>query len=178
MKILSVLFIAIIVSCTARPAAAQGNPFLALKYDSVVIYDLEFERWRDEMSVIDKNGKLNFPVNKRAKLDNKSVQALSKKLGSKSSYGNSEAACFEPHLGIVYYSAGKPVAQATICISCNRLESSLPIPAQMQGKQTAEDGTIYYNLMGMSKEFRKYLDKLLEKHKFSHRPKPGSMFDE
>lgn len=157
--------------------AQTPNPFLALQADSIVIYDFEWRGITSEyFSIIDKEGRLASTVKKSTRLDPKESEKLSALLVRKTSYGQSTAACFEPHLGVVYFKTGKPVAHVTICVSCNRLESSVRIAAQEQGKM-GEGDIVSYTLKGMSKNFRKYLDNLLKKYNFSHGVSPGSMFD-
>lgn len=107
-------------------------------------------------------------IKKRQTLTNSENESLVNILGLKSSYGEYPAACFEPHLGIVFYKKGKPVQYITICMDCNRLVSSINIPNQQQGKEVSETGTTYYLLNGMSGGMRKYLNQLLKKYKFSH----------
>jgi hypothetical protein len=51
-------------------------------------------------------------------------------LCNKSTYGGDVAACFDPHLGIVFYKASKPSAYVSICLDCNYLVSSIKIPGQ------------------------------------------------
>jgi hypothetical protein len=77
----------------------------------------------------------------------------------------------------VYFLKGKPVGQITICLGCNRLYSSIDIPAQKQGKQ-GEGKDTYYILDGLSKSFRQFTNELLKKNKFAHQIEPGSHFDE
>lgn len=157
--------------------AAQDNPFLTLQYDSVVIYDFEWRtKYASHLSIID-NGKLASTVTKSARLKKKEAAKLVRLMGDSLSYGKSEAACFEPHLGIVFYREGKFAEYITICIDCNRLVPSIRIPAQEQGKQQTEEGDIYFIGKGMSKPFRKHLDSLLKKYDFSHRIRPGISFE-
>jgi hypothetical protein len=165
-----IFFLSILFLGTVVPRAQTANPFLSLPHDSVVIYDFEWNRYGDETSIINKNGRL-IKYKKSANLDKKSDKKLSTVLGEMRSYGGNMAACFEPHLGIVYYKGGLPAAYITICIECNRLYSSVRIAAQEQGRNETETGEVYYLGMGMSKSLRKHLDGLLKKHAFSHRPK-------
>ncbi len=150
------------------------NPFLNLKFDKVVIYD--FEGGKDLGLIIDDKGRLAKTVKKQAVLDNVNIEKLSKRLGEKTSYGGATAFCFDPHLGLVYYLKGKVVAHVSICLDCNRLKSSIVIPAQKQGK-VREGDEVYYTADGLSKSFRKFINTLLVKHQFSHQIKPGSSFD-
>jgi len=80
-------------------------------------------------------------------------------------------------VGLFIFLKGKPVGQLTICLGCNRLYSSIDIPAQKQGKQ-GEGKEAYYILDGLSKSFRQYINGLLIRYKFTHQIEPGSHFDE
>lgn len=151
------------------------NPFLNLKFDKVIMYD--FEGGKDLGLIIDDNGRLAKTVKKQAILDKVNVEKLSRLLGEKTSYGGTTAFCFEPHVGLVYYLNGKVVAHVSICLDCNRLKSSIVIPAQKQGK-VGEGDEVYYIADGLSKSFRKFINSLLIKHQFSHQIKPGSSFDQ
>jgi hypothetical protein len=152
------------------------NLFLNLQYDSLLIYDFESRAKSEHYSIIDEKGKLVSSVKKSVRLETAPARQLSTLLGKKTSYGQATAACFEPHLGILYYRQGRPVAHITICMDCNRLVSGIRIPAQEQGKQ-GEGAETYYIADGMSKSMRKHLNGLLKKYAFSHQLKPGSMFD-
>jgi hypothetical protein len=143
---------------------SQNNPFTNLEYDKVVMYDYE---GRKGVYLVDKNGELSKTIKKQVILDEKTEKELIKKLGQKSSYGEGTAACFDPHLGFIFYCQNKIVANIAVCFSCNRLQSSLDIPAQKQGKIGSGDD-IGYLLIGMSESFKKFLNELVLKYKFSH----------
>jgi len=152
------------------------NPFLKLKFDKVVFYDFEDIGEKGSL-IVDKNGKFLQTILKQVQIDTATIKKLNFKLGDKKSYGNGTAACFDPHCGFVYFLQGKPVGQITICMSCNRLHSSIDIPAQKQGKQ-GQGEEVYYMLDGLSKSFRQFINGLLKKNKFAHQIEPGSYFDE
>jgi len=147
----------------------QQKPFSTLKFDKVVLYDFSGGKGIGT-SIIDEKGNLSKTVIKKVILDEETTKILSKKLESKESYGGGTAACFEPHLGIVYYLKSKPTAHVSVCLDCNRLISSKNIPAQNQGK-IGKGKDAYYLSDGMSKPFRKYLNGLLKKYNFSHQIK-------
>jgi len=144
----------------------QTSPFAKLKYDKVVAYDFSGGKESD-ISIVTPAGKISASVSKQKELSDSLADELSIKLGSKSSYGKGTASCFEPHLGFVYYYKGKIVAHVTVCLDCNRLRSSIEIPAQKQGK-TESEGEVYYLLDGMSDSFRSFLNGIVKKYGFSH----------
>jgi hypothetical protein len=153
-----------------------SNPFLNLKFDKVIFYDFE-EIGEKGSLIVDNNCKPVQKILKQVNLDPSTIIKLNIKLGDKQSYGNVTAFCFDPHCGFVYFFKGKPVGQITICLSCNKLHSSIDIPAQQQGKQGRGKDS-YFILDGLSKSLRKYLNRLLIKNKFTHQIQPGSHFDE
>jgi hypothetical protein len=156
--------------------AQNENPFLTLQYDSVLIYDFDWKGKQESFSIVDESGHLSSGVRNYSRLDRKKYAKLNKLLGEKSSFGQSTAACFEPHLGIVYYQSGKSIAHLSICMGCNRLESSVRIPAQEQGAQISE-GVTYYTGIGMSKSLRKFLNHLMVSHNFRYGDKKSTLFD-
>jgi hypothetical protein len=147
-------------------AHAQQKPtYTILKYDKVIMYDYDPS---DKVGhIIEENGKLTSHIKKRVELDKNTADLLKVKLHSKSSFGSGTSPCFDPHLGFVYYLNGKVVASISICMSCNRLNSSIILDSQKQGK-IGKGKDAYYMLDGMSDTFRKFLNKILVKHKFSH----------
>ena len=104
------------------------------------------------------------------------LQSLNSRLGSDDSFGNGSASCFDPHLGIVYFSQGKPCAWINVCMECNRMEPSLPLQAMKQGEQKGPAGT-YYIGEGMSPAFRQFLNSILKKQNFSHIASGDGLFD-
>ncbi len=131
------------------------------------MYDFKGGKGEENIMIIDRYGKLSKSVRKQVILDINTVKILNSKLESKSSYGGGTASCFDPHLGVVYYLKNKPVAHISVCLDCNRLQSSIEINAQKQGKN-GKGKDAYYLLDGMSKSFRNYLNGLVLKYKFSH----------
>lgn len=148
------------------PSKAQQNPFSTLKFDKVVMYDFAGGKGSD-LYIVDNKGQLAKSISKQIQLDKVIVSKLNEKLGNKKSYGDVTAACFDPHLGFVYYLSGKIVAHITICLDCNRLRSSIPIVAQQQGK-VGKGKDAYYISDGLSITFRNFLNTLLVKNNFSH----------
>lgn len=148
---------------------SSNNPFKKISYDSIVLYDFEPRgEGIEALSIINKDNQLAKTIKKSKTLTSKEATQFSRTIGQKSSYGKFPAACYEPHLGIVYYKDGKVIQHITVCMDCSRLVSSIDIPNQNQGKQISEDGEIYYSLIGMSKSLRTYLNNILIKYKFSY----------
>ena len=145
--------------------AQQGNEFKNLKFDKVVMYD--FEPIDKGGSIVEANGLLTNTIKKQVQLDNLIVNKLNSKLGNKKSFGGAAAACFEPHLGFVYYLNNKIVGHITICLECNRLVSSIPIKVQKATKVGKGKDAYFLQNNGMSKPFRIFLNDLLKQNNFS-----------
>lgn len=166
MKFIIILFSTILISITGQ----VRNPFSELKYDRVVMYDFAGGKGSSDVFIINDKGQLAKTVINQVQLNKETISSLSKRLGQEESYGGVQAACFDPHLGFVYYDHGKVVAHISICLDCNVLHSSVDIPAQMQGK-TGRGNNVYYLGGGLSKSFRQFLNGLLVVNKFSHQLK-------
>ncbi len=130
--------------------ARAQNPFLAIKYDSVVMYT--YSPPHDSTYIIDKTGHLNPHVKSRARLDDAVAKDFNMRIGLKESYGGTQAKCFMPHQAFVYYSKGIPVADIVVCLSCNYFIPSLIVAAQRESKRK-----------GMSHEFMQYVSNLIGK---------------
>lgn len=171
-----ILFFLLLFTLSLSSNGQTKNPFLSLKFDKVVFYDLQDIGEKGSL-IIDNDGKPLQTIIKQVQLDTTTIKKLSITLGDKKSYGNGTASCFDPHCGFVYFLKGKPVGQITICLDCNRLYSSIDIPAQKQGKQ-GQGKDAYYILDGLSKSFRQFINGLLMKNTFSHQIEAGSHFGE
>jgi len=145
------------------------NPFQTLKFDKVIMYDFKGGKGSD-LYIVDDKGQLAKSISKTVELSKQNISRLNSKLGDSKSYGAPTSACFDPHLGIVYYAQGKIVGHVTICLDCNRLYSSIEIIAQKQGK-IGQGKTAYYIADGLSKSFRQFLNGLLVENNFSHQLK-------
>ncbi len=140
--------------------------FQSLKIDKLIMYD--FEPKDKGGSIIEDKGELTKNIKKQVQLDKLISSKLNIKLGSKKSFGGGTAACFEPHLGFVYYLNNKVVAHITICMECNRLHSSIPIPQQKATKIGKGNSSYFLQNNGMSVNFRKFLNELLVANNFSN----------
>jgi len=92
------------------------------------------------------------PVILRQKsLNQKQVDFLTNFLTNNKTYGGSPAACFEPHLGFVFYRDNDIQCVVNVCLDCNYLESSVDIPAGEYHKMY--EGTEYeYGAIGFSEQ--------------------------
>jgi len=121
-----------LISCSGNTGEkpASYNVFADISYDKVVAYSYNGE---GGIEIIDEDKKLADEIGKKAQLDQARIIKLTNFLCTPSTYGGDEAACFDPHLGIVFYKANHPTAWVSICLDCNTLVSSVKIPNEKGG---------------------------------------------
>jgi len=137
-KIYSVLLSAIsiaAISCnnnqTANNMPSAANVFSKLDYDKVIAYDYNGE---GDIEIIDEKTKhLASKIRKQKILNKTQILKITNDLCDGSSYGGDVAACFDPHLGIVFFKKDIPIAYVSICLDCNYLVSSIKIPKSDNG---------------------------------------------
>ena len=108
----------------------SGNVFSTINYDSVIAYSYDGEGGNE---IIDSKGRLMNTIKKQTILNESQIIRLTNSLCNKSNYGGDVAACFDPHLGIVFYKANRPKDHVSICMDCNYLVSSIKIPGSEGG---------------------------------------------
>jgi hypothetical protein len=124
------------------------SPFDSLNYDKVIAYDYEGSE-EPYGSIIIQNKYVPVVLKQKA-LDKNEVNSLIQTLTNNSTYGDITAACFQPHLGIVFYKADSVVNIVDVCLSCNYLISTNDISAMHKTKVNA--GTPNeYSAIGFSK---------------------------
>jgi hypothetical protein len=131
----------------ASPSVTKSNttalPFKNLKYNKVIAYDYEGNEG-PLGSIISRDGHFVPVVLKQKSLNQKQVTQLIGFLTDKKTYGEATAACFNPHMAVVFYDGRKIVFKADICLGCNYLIPSKVIPAMNHKKVTFDDGGFYY----------------------------------
>lgn len=158
------VFIMLLVSVHA---SSQKNPYAAAPYDSVVIYNFKGGNGTNN-SIVSEKGRLANHIDKSARLTPAEAKMFIDKLGSKKSFGGGVSPCFIPHFGVVFYKGGKMQDHITICMDCNRLISSVALPAQQPGPANKEREIYSSENIGMSKSFKLYLNTLITKYQFTH----------
>ncbi len=113
-----------------------GRIFPDFSFDEVIAYDYESEEVSFESEIIE-NNKL-APFKRKIVLSSKQTQTLISDLNSASTYGDSRADCFNPHLGIVFYSKKRVVAYISICFECNYFLAKVKIPAEENNNETTQ----------------------------------------
>jgi len=144
-----------------------GTPFGQLDYDRVVAYDYEGDAKGDGREIIVEDGKLAPKISKKMELSQEQVNSLTGFLGANETYGGGTASCFDPHMGLVFYEGEKVVMHVSICMECNRLSASIPIPATQYHLRNA-DTTDAFALEGFSKAGQEKLSQLCGELGFSH----------
>ncbi len=146
----------------------SNSPFDTLIYNKVVAYD--FERLVESYGVVTEvDGRKKFASNIfcQKSLNQKQVDFLTNFLGSNDTYGGNWAACFEPHLGIVFYQDDEIKCVVNICLDCNQLISSVKIPAQTYHK--IDEGTEYEEpLFGFSEQGKQNIIELCKEIGFDY----------
>jgi hypothetical protein len=154
-----------------------NKPFNKLDYNKVIAYDYEGGKGEGGINIIT-DGKLAPTVKQQKELTQEQVDDLTNYLGANSTYGGNKAACFDPHLGIVFYKDRKIVAHISICLECNYLSSSIKIPATAVKKFKIGDD-FEYPAEGFSKLGRQKINSLCKQLNFSHcADTPNSIVDE
>lgn len=107
----------------------NGIPFSQLDYDKIIAYNFVGD---EEMypSVIDKKGKFVPVILEQQFLTQKQADDILSALSKNSSYGESSAACFQPHLGLIFFKGNRKINQISICLSCNSSITEIDIPAR------------------------------------------------
>jgi len=155
--------------------SSQQLAFDTLNYDQVKAYEFNGSGARKITHCLERE---TARINRDTVLTKELIKEFEKTITASGSYGQTTAACFDPHLAIVYYLDDQIVAVIDVCLECNYLISTLDIPARSEFK--IDSGTEYERpLSGFSKETRQKIDEFLSKIEFSKYRKPlDSVFDE
>ncbi len=129
------------------------NPYKTLEYDSVVAYDF---RGEGGGSITDGKGRLDKTAKNGTTFSQAQIDSLITTVVDTSSYGGFSAACFDPHMGIVFYNEGKVVSKIDVCFECNYLVSSetLHAPRYHTNRSFGDDYMITTPKYGFSYEGR------------------------
>mgnify|MGYP003667858401 CR=1 FL=1 len=133
---------------------SQNNPFSIIDSDSIVVYEY------DGLSGLKIEDALESQPNKiinSAKVELNVIKGFERAITDSNAYGNTTAACFDPHLGIVYWKKDSIMASISICLDCNYLESSKDILSE-GNNQIVISEDYSYPAKGFSKETRKFIN--------------------
>jgi hypothetical protein len=148
------------------PNSKAHRPFKGLDYNKVIAYDYEGAEETKALFIV-QDSKLCSTIKQQKSLTQEQVDSVTDFLGTNSTYGAGEAACFEPHLGIVFYKDTTIVLHISICLDCNYLHSSIKIPAT-EAKKFMIGTESEYAAAGFSKAGRYKLNQLCKELNFSH----------
>ncbi|MFZ4927678.1 hypothetical protein [Chryseobacterium sp. Mn2064] len=151
---------------TVKPNPNNGAPFNQLDYDKIIAYDFQGEEEMYE-DAIDRKGKFIPVILKQQFLTQQQADHILSALAKNSSYGGGSAACFRPHLGLVFFKGNKKVNQISICLSCNASHSEIEIPAKkhkLVNKGTKDE----YSLEGFTSSGKKAIAQLCKKINFQY----------
>ena len=132
------------------PSQNHPIPFGEIDFDKVIAYDFEgnFEPYP---AIYQKTSQNFVPVVLRQNfLSQKQVDHTISFLSDPASYGESTAACFDPHMAIVFFKGEEVVFQINICLDCNYLIATEEIPAT-HAKKIKVDEDLEYPARGFSK---------------------------
>lgn len=148
-----------------RANQLANSPFKRLAYDKIIAYDYD---GGDEESVIAivQQGQLAPTVKRQQRLSQQQVDDVTTFLGAPETYGQAPTFCFIPHFGLVFFKGTAITASISVCLSCNRLSSSIAIPAT-QAQQIKIGKEDAYPAEGFSKPGREKLVSLIDKLGFS-----------
>ncbi len=106
------------------------SPFDTISFDKVIAYDFDGSSEMHQ-TVFDtkKNGFSPF-VTKQVTLNSRAIEELTTLVTDKSTYGEEISACFEPHLGFVFFEGLKAKVVINVCLDCNYLTSTIPLSFQ------------------------------------------------
>ncbi len=154
--------------------SAQTNPFKTLQYTKVVAYEFQGNGHKTIDRIL---SEFPFLLDNSKVLNESEVHEFNSIITPLGTYGETTAACFDPHFAIIYYKGEEVVAQVDVCLECNYLLSSVDIPAEKE--VILDEGTEYERpAIGFAKDTRKLLNQFIlelgfEKYKMTE----GSIFD-
>ena len=136
------------------------NPYKNLLYDSIVAYDFMGD---GDRSIVYKD-RLDRSAKHPRKLSPQQTEKLIATVTDTATYGNGTAACFNPHLGFVFYHNGKIKSSISVCFGCNYLIADEYLPAHNHYNflEVGDDYTIRRALFGFSEQGKEKLMQMCE----------------
>ena len=126
--------------------------------DHVMIYDV-LQPGGEPRDVFAADGSFKLEIRDSTLLSETEACELFARLEMPSSFGRAPAACHEPHFACRVYENNAVAFQFEVCLLCNRLQSSVLLPAQRQYPH-GEGDRRYYAGQGVSNNFINYLQEL------------------
>jgi hypothetical protein len=104
---------------------AKNSIFKNIQFDKVIAYECLGEAIDDKNLILNSNNKkLARVLYKQKEMTKQEVEKLSRLLSDTNNYNGKQSACFNPHLGFVFFKNNKIVCQLLICIICNNFKCS------------------------------------------------------
>ena len=147
-----------------KKSNSKSLPFKNLQYDKVIAYDYEGNE-EPFGSITKNNGNFVPVVLKQKSLTQSQVEQIINVFTDKKTYGEKTAACFNPHMAIVFYNGNTIVFKTDICLSCNYMIATEDIPAMLHNKITFDDGSFYYSV-GFTKSGKRKIKSLSKELNF------------
>jgi hypothetical protein len=123
----------ILTAASITPNKNLKAPFDTLNYDKIIAYDFEGSE-EPYPGVLDQNQKFVPVILKQQALTQRQADEILSALTKRSTYGEVTAACFNPHLGLLFFRENRFKAAINICLDCNYLNSDVVIPAETHFK--------------------------------------------
>lgn len=148
-----------------KPVHIAGNhftaPFNALQFNKVIAYAFEGDEEIYPCVINNQTNRFNPVVVRQKELTKEQLENLVSFLTDSTTYGEGTAACFRPHLAVVFYQDNRMVYEVDVCLDCNYLQSTTPIPAAYTKKMKLENGA-EIDLIGFSKKGIEKISKLMK----------------
>ncbi|MBF7092647.1 hypothetical protein IUY40_14010 [Flavobacterium sp. ALJ2] len=141
-----------------KKSNTQTLPFKNLQYNKVIAYDYE-GAGEKFVSITSDDGKFTPVVTKQKSLSQLQIEQVITIFTDKKTYGEGTAACFIPHMAIVFYKDSTIVFKTDICLDCNYMITSEDIPAMLHKKIKIESKD-FYPFVGFTKLGKKKIENL------------------
>lgn len=116
-----ILFISLLISFLSFSQQNKVQTFGKIKFDKITAYNFE----GDGENILDEKRQLQKKmIKKERNLSSTQINYLHTNLKDTKNFGGIYAACFNPHLAVVYYLKDKIVGSIDICFECNYFEST------------------------------------------------------
>jgi hypothetical protein len=130
------------------------DPFKNLVFDKVVAFNFNYDTTKNQKrhdyiefgNHLQAFNYLLTPKSSIRNVDRNITKELISIVSDTTTYGEQYADCFEPRLGVTFFSKNKPVFTMLICYDCGFLESTVPIPASLNS---------YYDLESYEWDYQK-----------------------
>lgn len=138
-------------------------PFDTLEFNKVIAYEFDGVGGR---KIIDSKGNYSNKIEVQKQINDKQLFEFTELITNPKSYGKVTAACFDPKMSLVFYENEVPRVTIDICLDCNYLISSVPIPILEEAHNKVSELGITY---GFSEKGVDGIMKLAEELDFKYK---------